>query len=448
MQLRGLLAALAVLAVLSGAVYFSSKKKAQEEKKGPTSDSPKLMAIPEDQIQQIEIRRKDGKITTLKKGDKWQITAPEALAADQDSVNSVVSTVSSLSSDRLVEEKAEDLATFGLKAPQLEVIVTRKDGKATKLEIGDETPGGSGFFAKLDVETKVYTIGSFNKTSLDKTAQDLRDRRLVAFDSEKLTRVELTAKSQTIEFGRNNQNEWQIVKPKPLRADNWAVEELVRKIKDAKMDTAVSEEDARKAASSFASGVKVAVTRVTDAAGTSEIEVRKKEKDYFAKGSAVAGVHKVGNDLGEGLDKALSDFRNKKLFDFGFNDPAKIEIKGSGGQTKAYQKSGEKWMLGNQQMDSVGVQSFVDKLRDFSSIKFADSGFTTPVFDVKVTAKEGKIADHVQISKSGNSYFAIRVNEPSVYELDSQAVDALEKAAGDIKPPSSGKDEKKDGKKK
>ena len=52
---------------------------------------------------------------------------------------------------------------------------------------------------------------------------------------------------EAIEFGKNNQNEWQILKPKPLRADGLQVDELVRKLKVAKMDTSVSDEDAKKA---------------------------------------------------------------------------------------------------------------------------------------------------------------------------------------------------------
>ena len=106
----------------------------------------------------------------------------------------------------------------------------------------------------------VYTIASFVKTSLDKTPNDLRDKRLLTFDQDKLTRVDLQpAKGETIEFGKNNQNDWQILKPKPLRADGSQVEELIRKLKDAKMDATVSAEDAKKAAAAFASGTKVAV---------------------------------------------------------------------------------------------------------------------------------------------------------------------------------------------
>src|SRR5581483_8044871 len=102
------------------------------------------------------------------------------------------------------------------------------------------------------------------KTSLDKNLNDLRDKRLLTFDSDKLSRVELTAKGQTMEFGKNGQNEWEILKPRPLRADGSAVDGLVSKLKDAKMDATISPEDAKKASAGFASGTKVATASVTD----------------------------------------------------------------------------------------------------------------------------------------------------------------------------------------
>src|SRR5439155_20974094 len=89
------------------------------------------------------------------------------------------------------------------------------------------------------------------KSSLDNSSKALRDKRLLTFESGKLTRVELQAKGQSVEFGKNNQNEWQILKPKPLRADGSQVEDLIRKLKDAKMDTSVSDEDAKKAVAAF-----------------------------------------------------------------------------------------------------------------------------------------------------------------------------------------------------
>ncbi|MBS1823686.1 MAG: DUF4340 domain-containing protein [Acidobacteria bacterium] len=448
MQLRGLLTALVLLAVLSVGVWYGNKQKAEEEKRGP-KDTPKILTIAEDQLTQLEIKRGDGKNTTLKKTDKWQITAPESLQADQDAVGAIATAIGSLTADSVVEEKAGDVSTFGLNSPKVVVIITKKDGKTATLKIGDEMATGSGFYAMIDGDPRLFTISTASKTSFDKTALDLRDKRLLTFDADKLTRVELSGKGTPVEFGKNGQNEWQIVKPKPMRADNWAVEELVRKIKEAKMDTTVSEEDAKKAAGNFASGTKIAVAKVTDASGTHEIEIHKKENDYFAKGSAVAGIHKVSNELGEGLDKGLDDFRNRKLFEFGFSDPTKLEVKSADGQTKVYTKTGEKWMRGSEAMDSVSVQSFIDKLRDLSAVQFKESGFATPVLDLRVTSKDGKLVDHVQISKGpGADAFAIRVNEPTVYQISMAALTELETTAGAIRPPAPPDTKKKDEKKK
>jgi hypothetical protein len=273
-------------------------------------------------------------------------------------------------------------------------------------------------------DAKVVTVGSFTKTSLDKRPDDLRDKRMLTFDSDKLSRVELTAKGPAIEFGKNGQNEWQIVKPRPLRADGSAVDGLVTKLKDAKMDLAETE-----AAKKFAVAGKVATVTVTDAGGTQTIEVRRdKDKNVFAKSSAVEGLYKVNGDLADGLEKSVDDFRNKKLFDFGFSDPSKVEVQGKG-----YTKAGDKWTANGKNMDNLGVQNLIDKLRDLAATKFAEKGGGEPIVVASVVSNSGKRNEKVSISKQGTQYFAQRDGEPSIYELDSKVVDDLQKAAADVK---------------
>lgn len=431
MKFKGLLTAVIVLAALGGGVYWSDKTKKAEEKEPAKDAPPKILTIPEDQFKSLQLKKTGGETTVVQKSDagKWDILAPKPMVADSDSVGSVVSTLSSLTSDRLIEEKAADLAPYGLASPALEVVVTKKDGKTEDLLVGDDTPTGGSTFVKLKSDPRVFSVSSGVKSSLDKTTKDLRDKRLLTFDSDKLTRVGLQAKGQPVEFGKNNQNEWQILKPKPLRADGSQVDELVRKLKDAKMDTSVSDEDARKAASVFASGTRVAVVNVSDSAGTQTLEVRKdKDKNYYAKSSVLDGVYKTAADLGDGLDKDLDAFRNKKLFDFGFNDPTKLTV-----NKTTYEKSGEKWMSGGKQMDSGSVQAVVDKLRDLASTKFLDNGSGETVLDVAVTSNDGKRNEKVTILKQGANYFARRENEPSVYQLDPKAVEELQKAAAEVK---------------
>jgi hypothetical protein len=137
--------------------------------------------------------------------------------------------------------------------------------------------------------------------------------------------VELIAKKEDIEFGRDK-DQWQIVNPSRCAPTALQVDEMLRKLKDAKMDLTLSPDDAKKAVTTFASGMPVATVKLTDPSGTQQIEIRKDKTDYYAKSSTVPGVFKVTPELGTGVDKALDDFRNKKLFDFGFNDPSKVEM--------------------------------------------------------------------------------------------------------------------------
>lgn len=430
MKMRGLLVAVIVLVALAGGVYWSNKAKQKEASKpADASSAPKILAVPADQVTKLEISKKGGEtIVAERKSGRWELTAPKPLPADQDTIGSILSTVSSLNADRLIEDKATDFAQYGLTQPSIELTITQKDGKNRELLIGDESPTGSNFYARLQGDPRVFTVASFAKTAFDKTSQDLRDKRLLTFDSGKLTRVELAAKGPAVEFGKNNQNDWQILKPQPMRADGGQVEELIGKLRDAKMDLSGSADDAKKAASAFASGAKVAVVKVTDASGTQQLEVKKaKDNTYYAKSSAVEGVHKAAADLGSALDKNVDDFRNRKVFDFGWSDPSKIEIRDGDKQT-VFQKTGDKWTAGGKALASTSMQKMIDQLRDLSATKFPDKGFTTPSLDLTVTSNDGKRVERVSLAKNGNDWFARREGEPSLYQVDAKSVEDLQKA--------------------
>jgi hypothetical protein len=429
MKPTGLLIAVALLAIVGGGIWWSNKKQAATPEKSPTDTSTKLLTIPADQFQEIRIK-KPTETQDLKLVDgKWRIVEPKPLAADQDSVTSMVTSLSALSADKTIDENPADLSAYGLTTPTLDITITKKDGKTAGVLVGDATPTNSGNYAKLADSPKVYTIASYVKTGLDKSDSDLRDKRLMTFDSDKITRVVLAAKGAPVEFGKNAQNEWQILKPAPLRADATQVDSLINKLKDAKMDAIVSDEDAKKAAAGFASGTRVALATVSDSKGDQTLEVHKdKDKNYYAKSSAVDGIYKIGSDIGDALDKGLDDFRNKKLFDFGFSDPGKIELKGA-----TYTKSGDKWMSGAKTMDNASVQSLIDKLRDLTATKFADKSGGDTVFEATVTSNEGKKVEKVTIRKQGTDYFAQREGEPSIYQLDAKAVDDLQAAVSGVK---------------
>jgi hypothetical protein len=451
MKIRGLIVAAVIFIILVGILYWSEHHKpAEDTAKASANAPPAILKLDASAITRLDLEKKDEKPIVLTKAEsgKWQITAPQPFAADQSTVSGILSTLSSLNSQRVVEDKAEDLKQYGLDQPALQLDITGKDNKTQKLLIGDDTPTGGNAYAMLARDPRVFTVASYTRTSVDKSLNDLRDKRLLTVSPDKISRIELVRKNQVVEFVRNK-DEWQILKPKPLRADSSQVSELARKLTDARMD--LGSYDPKEAASVFARATPLATAKVTDESGTQELQVRKSElgkikggqksgqnggqnfEAYYAKSSVVDGIYKISSDLGQALDKGMDDFRNKKLFDFGFGEPNKVELH-IGSKAYFLNRSGDDWWQDGKKMDIGTVQSLISKLRDFTADKFVDSGFANSTIDVTVTSDDGKRVEKVLMAKSNDGYVAKRENDPTVYWLNATSVDGLQEVADQIKP--------------
>src|ERR1035438_1436353 len=140
MRLRGLMLGTLVLVALAAAVYFSNKQKSAEAAKPPTDAPPKILALPDGDITKIALKKHDADEIILDKNaaGKWEITFPKAYGADQNPANQLASAAGTITADKLIEDKASDLSTFGLKAPDTELDITTKKGSVKKLRIGDD----------------------------------------------------------------------------------------------------------------------------------------------------------------------------------------------------------------------------------------------------------------------------------------------------------------------
>jgi Domain of unknown function (DUF4340) len=438
MKIRGPIVAAVVFLILSVILYWSGHREPANNTAQISADTPPvILKLDESAITKLNLKRKDGEPLVLAKEDsgKWQITEPKLLGADQSTVSGIVSTLASLNSERLVEDKAAGLRQYGLDQPGLELDITEKNSKTQKLLIGDDTPASGAVYVMLAGDPRVFTMSKYSKTSVDKSLNDVRDKRLLTVNADKISRIELInkRKNQEIEFGRDN-GEWKIVKPQSLRADSVQVSELTRKLADAKID--LSGSASMDDAAAFVRATPIAIVKVTDESGTQELQVRKSQvgKDkYYAKSTAVDGAYRIDSDSGQAVDKGLDDFRNKKLFDFGDNEPNKIELR-DGSKTYFLTRNGEDWWSGNgKKMDAVSVQSLISKLRDLNANKFLDSGFAQPAIDASVVSDDGKRREKVQLAKSSGGYVARRENESALYQLSSSSVAELQKAAEQIK---------------
>jgi Domain of unknown function (DUF4340) len=306
MNFRGLIVAVVVLATLGGVLYWSQHRKAAEETTAAsTTTAPVILKVNPADVTELVIKQKEP-VTLMKTNGKWQIAEPKPYPADQEAVAGVLSTLSGLNADRVVDEKAADRKQYGLEPAQVELDISGK-GATQRLLLGDDTVAGGDVYAALASDPRVFTIASYNKNSLAKALNDLRDKNLVTLSADKVSRVELLKKGEDLEFDRTKEG-WQILKPSSSPADSSAVNTLVSTLTNARMDLSTTTD----AAAAYARATPLATAKLTGDAGVQTLEVRKNKDDYFAKSSAVDGTYKVDATLGQAVDKKVEDFREKK----------------------------------------------------------------------------------------------------------------------------------------
>lgn len=427
--------AAALLAALGGALWWSNKDEKAKEGQPAKDAPPRILAIPADTVKEIDIQhRGEGAIhIVLAEKGKWQITQPMPYPADPVALTAITSQTAKLDSERLVDANNNEWASYGLEPALISVAITNKEGKKFTLMVGEPTPTGNAVYARLGGDPRLFTMPSFSKSAFDKQLKDLRDRRVFDIAPEHLSKFEVSDGKLTYSFRKLDENTWRIDKPSVMRADYLQVEELINKLKALNIDLDAPAKDAD---AQFAAGTLVTSVNLVDEGGAKSIQVRKNKDNYFAKSSLVPGTVRLTKAGADGMMKPLGDFRNKKLFDFGFNDPTRIEFTDMGKQS-VFDKSGEKWTSGGKTprtFDGTSVQAFVDKLRDLSAAKFVETApAAPPVVTVNITSNAGKRIEKLEIVPSGTNFVGRHDGDTSLYEIDANMVKDLRQAASDVR---------------
>lgn len=451
-KFRGLIIAVIVLCAVGVWFYWSTKHKPAAGNLAAIKQ-PVILKIDPSNVTGLTVKKTGSPAVQLVKASDgtWKITQPEPLPANGDAVTDLLSVLQPLNAERIIETTPANLNLYGLTSPELEIDVVGKNGQTHKLELGDATPTGASVYAMVAGKPDVYITPSFNKSGLDKGLDALRDTRLVPVDVDKITQMEFRKGNQDIVFGHSKES-WQIEKPQPLRADGEAVDELAQQVTQARMDLSGPTSSGPAAERSFRNARPFVSVTVTDNKGVQTLDVRKAVQGdtYWAESSAVKGAYSIDSTVGDALNKNLTDFRNKALFDFSYHQPQKVDMSAQaqpglkgGPRSWLLTYSGNTWWLDGKKMDGDSVSDLVSGLRDLTATSFATTGFEKPVITVSVTYKtdSGQLkTGEVEISRSGKSgYVARRVNEPTIYVLDPSDVEDILSAAQNITPAKSKK---------
>jgi hypothetical protein len=421
----GLIIASLALLLLVGFIWWSEKQgpPAPESKAAATT---KLLTLPVDQIESVTWNRNGQPAIAAKKDSKGLWGLAEGMP-NREAIIGIVNQLASLEADSIVDEKATDWAAYGLDNPGLSIDILLRGGRKETLYVGEATAVGGRFYARRLNDPRLYTLSDYNKAVLDKSAVDLSDQRLLPIDLASVEGFDLSAKGKSLGFARVGKFDWKIVRPAEMRVDGWALEEILRKVGEAKRNPNATAEDQQTAAASFALAKPLATLKLPTG---QTLELRRADaENYFARSSMWPGIWRATKELGEGLDKGEADLRSKKLFDIAFSDPSRVQLR-AGAQTFLFEKVGMDWRSAGKTVDSAAVQALIDRLRDLSATGFLN---TTPTGsaagEVEVVYGNGKLKDTVSFFAEG----ARRANDSSSYATQPNTFADLQQAAANIR---------------
>ena len=195
-----------------------------------------VVPVDRDKLARLEVESPRGAVTLVRENDKWRITAPEALPADQVEVGSLLFKLQSLRAQGFLTEDASGIPRL-LARP--EVKVTLADAGATTtvlLAPSPERRGGTAMaYAAIAGRGPVVLVDGKALDELGRSATQLRDRTLLSgLEPKDIKRLQVTVAGQPVVLERAGEGDWRVIEPARGAAKSSKIEDLLYTLRGLK----------------------------------------------------------------------------------------------------------------------------------------------------------------------------------------------------------------------
>lgn len=431
-----------ILVVLFAVVYFGDVKRSEKKKEAEERES-KVLAVEPDSIREIIL--KPSGIHLVKENGEWTITEPIRTPADKTAVEGVIGTFRWAKRYRTVAQDSVNFADFGLEPPRYEMILVHDKGSDT-LRLGDKTPTGSYVFARMNQENRVFTTTTSLLSHAQKTLYNLRDKRVLPFERDKVTKLVLHNPNGDFEVEKEG-DKWKLRKPVETLADRYKIDDILSRIRNARAREFVEEEP--KELEQY--GLHRPTFRVDlflgeEGARKTLLIGKPKGSRYYAKDESRAPVFLVDSTFVKELRLTATDLREKKLYDFLSTDVDSTVLiypdltivcaKDSAGNWRVLEP--EERVAKNWRMSGIAGTVVGLRAKEFVSEKATDLakyGLDKPQVRVKLFRGKELLADLRLGKKTDDGIYALGHEEGPVVIVAENTLDRLKFTLEDIAEP-------------
>ncbi len=447
MNFRATVILLLILALLGGYYYFYEVKFAAKQAK-IEEDKKKLFLFSEQDVQEIKLIGPEGTIVAKKSDGGWTLEEPIQAKADDKAVESLINRLKNAQSDRSVDEGTPKLADYGLVKPFLQVSLKLKDQSTYQtLYLGDLTPTELYVYAQRNVDPKIYLIDKFLRDDLNKKVFDLRDKTIVAFETDKVKKLEFTVDKNKM-VAEATGGDWKVTQPGEYKGDKDRITSILTKLNFTRIKEFI-EENPEDLSKYGLDNPPIQVTLwVGDDMAQKTLLLGKSDeskKGIYAKREGTHNVFLVPDDLTKDFPKTVMDLRDKTVLAFEKGDIKKVQIQREGMDLIAEKVSDKDWNLTQPEQVKADESAISDILTEVRGLKvkefthdnpqdLATYGLNTPKIQVNLWEKDKENPKTLWVGKEEGSGVYVKTNESnSVYLVDSTIVKTLTKTPMDLR---------------
>lgn len=184
-----------------------------------------------DKVAGLEVESPKGKVTLAKEGERWKITAPEPLAADDGEVGGLLFKLREMRAAGFLGEGRAAIERY-LAEPEVKITLRERGAAAAKILLLGPSPetrqGKRMAYAGVVGQGPVTLVDAQYLHDLAKTTSDVRDRALFGFfDPRDVKRMRVKSGGRAMSVERKGEADWRVTEPKAGKARENKITDLL-----------------------------------------------------------------------------------------------------------------------------------------------------------------------------------------------------------------------------
>jgi hypothetical protein len=367
----------AILAVVfAGLLLFVLFVEKKPKEPGAASEE-KLVAVAAAEVESVSL--KTGPETlSFRKNDKgeWMMAEPLEAKADSVEVDSLVSALSDLRIERVVEAAGGDPKKYDI--PQREAALKIKgQAEPVRILIGPENKLDGTFYGQKAGDPRIVLLPSTLKTPLDKKLFDYRQKDVFRFEAKDVSGIKLKAKDNRWE-ARKTDGEWFLTSPIKALAKESTLTTLLDSLAGLRAKEFASE--AKTPQDLKARGLTdPEYTVALSLPGSSQeivFALHKAEDKTYATTSQSTKIIVPEADILFDLERKPADLRESKAAVFSSWQADRLTLKRGGLALAVHKAANDKWYLDEaekEEADASKVDAFLRKIEGLEAAEFIDA---------------------------------------------------------------------------